>query len=321
MGQKRANITKAGAASASATARMRAGVPPASRPESASAAAQVERAVTTNAAPVVKRAEQAVAKPALRAEVLERARRLRVWRISDFPSLPPLAVAQALSRLVRRGVLARVAKGEYIVPVNGIDGTALHRLRAYAERPESGGDLGRSADGAPSRPSMPPVFPSGVLAAHELKLTFQNTLRPVMSTPALRAPKRYTESGVRVVTRRPPAWRELQRREGALLEVLRERCIHSQFAPEPTAKVLARCLLEKGRLARVLAVAPSEPPRVRAMLGALLESSPRAKTAVRPAELEALRASLNPLSRFDFGRLGSLPAATRWFARLPAQSG
>ena len=302
---------------------MRAGVPSASRPESRpnsrpktpSAAAQVERAVTANAEPVAKLAAQAVAKPALRAEVLERARRLRVWRISDFPGLPPLAVAQALSRLVRRGVLVRVAKGD------GVDGTALHRLRAYAERPESSGDLSRPGDGAPARPSEPPVFPSGVLAAHELKLTFQNTLRPVMSTPALRAPKRYTESGVRVVTRRPPAWRELQRREGALLEVLRERGIHSQFAPEPTAKVLARCLLEKGRLARVLAVAPSEPPRVRAMLGALIESSPRAKTAVRPADLEALRASLNPLSRFDFGRLGSLPTAMRWFARLPAQSG
>jgi hypothetical protein len=294
---------------------------PNSRPNSPSAAAQVERAVTANAEPVAKLAAQAVVKPALRAEVLERARRLRVWRISDFPGLPPLAVAQALSRLVRRGVLARVSKGEYIVPVNGVDGTALHRLRAYAERPESSGDLGRSGDGAPARSSEPPVFPSGVLAAHELKLTFQNTLRPVMSTPALRAPKRYTESGVRVVTRRPPAWHELERREGALLEVLRERGIHSQFAPEPTAKVLARCLLEKGRLARVLAVAPSEPPRVRAMLGALIESSPRAKTAVRPAELEALRSSLNPLSRFDFGRLGSLPTAMRWFARLPARSG
>ena len=67
--------------------------------------------MTANAEPVAKLAAQAVVKPALRAEVLERARRLRVWRISYFPSLPPLAVAQALSRLVRRCVLARVAKG------------------------------------------------------------------------------------------------------------------------------------------------------------------------------------------------------------------
>ena len=63
---------------------------------------------------------------------------------------------------------------------------------------------------------------------------------------------------------------------------------------------------EKGRLGRLLKAAGSEPPRVRAMLGAIGEQIGIGKTV-----LAQLKASLNPFSRFDFGMLSGLKFAER----------
>jgi hypothetical protein len=49
------------------------------------------------------------------------------------------------------------------------------------------------------------------------------------------------------------------------------------------------------------------------MLGAIGE-----ELRVNPATLRALRASLNPLSRFDFGALAMLRCAGGWQAKRPA---
>jgi hypothetical protein len=67
---------------------------------------------------------------------------------------------------------------------------------------------------------------------------------------------------------------------------------------------------EPRRFERVLKVAGFEPPRVRAMIGAIGE-----KIGEKPVALKRLRASLNPLSRFDFGMLKTLPCASRWQAK------
>ena len=60
----------------------------------------------------------------------------------------------------------------------------------------------------------------------------------------------------------------------------------------------------------MLSVAASEPPRVRALLGALGDELGKA-----PATLRRLRAALNPLSRVDFGALAGLSSASRWQAK------
>jgi hypothetical protein len=54
----------------------------------------------------------------------------------------------------------------------------------------------------------------------------------------------------------------------------------------------------------------AEPPRVRALLGALGEQACVAENALKP-----LRDSLNPLTRFDFGPLRALPNSRDWQAR------
>ena len=53
----------------------------------------------------------------------------------------------------------------------------------------------------------------------------------------------------------------------------------------------------------------AEPPRVRAMLGALLAYSELAEVL-----WEALKASKNPLTKFDFGLFSELPNVQEWQA-------
>jgi hypothetical protein len=54
-------------------------------------------------------------------------------------------------------------------------------------------------------------------------------------------------------------------------------------------------------------VTASEPPRVRAIIGAIGEQLRK-----KPAVLDHLRASLNPSSRFEFGVFAALPHARKW---------
>lgn len=254
--------------------------------------------------------------PALRAEVLERPRRLRVWRISDFPSLPPLAVAQALSRLTRRGVLVRIAKGEYIVPVDGVRSDALQRMRMYSDRfehdePGVGGVQPEIRD-PQSRARGPQIFPAGLGAAYSLRLTNQNAAVGTYSTPSASIPSILRRiPKVRVQTRRPEAWKSLERLDGATLELLRDRGRWIEFDEREALGTLARTIREKGRWRRLLAAAPTEPARVRAILGAIAE---HVRVGTR-AQWEGLRAGLNPLSRFDFGYFRCLPNAERWQCR------
>jgi len=113
-----------------------------------------------------------------------------------------------------------------------------------------------------------------------------------------------------VHTGRPPQRASLSAEEGAILETLRERARSSDLSPEETARRLLKLLRDEQRFLRLVDAAMAEPPRVRAMLGALgeeLEMPPRA--------LDRLRKGLNPLSRFDFGRLDCLPHARQWQAK------
>lgn len=62
--------------------------------------------------------------------------------------------------------------------------------------------------------------------------------------------------------------------------------------------------------AKLAEAAMQEPPRVRAMLGALGQEA-----RIRKPELVKLRSSLNPLSRYDFGRLRCMKYAKEWLAK------
>lgn len=97
------------------------------------------------------------------------------------------------------------------------------------------------------------------------------------------------------------------------MEFLRDKGEYAETEPEETYRKLRLLLKEQLQMRRLRVLseaAQDEPPRVRAMLGAMLAHSDL------PAGLwEPLRASLNPFTRFDFGLFSELPNAREWQAK------
>ncbi len=214
----------------------------------------------------------------------------RFWRHSDFADLPPAAVSQALSRLVKRGDLERVSKGLYYRPQPTVLG---------ASRP--------APDAVAMRSSARRLHPAGLTAANYLGFTTQNPALPEYASSAPAVPSALKHAHVR--TRRPRNRDHLTDKESAILEVLRDRARTSDLGAEATCARLLDILNDQRSFERLSKAALDEPPRVRAMLGAAGE-----QLGMNPRLLKQLRASLNPLSRYDFGTLKCLPAAGDWQA-------
>ena len=220
----------------------------------------------------------------------------RVWRLEDFRDLPFTAVAQALSRLTRDGTVERLSKGIYY----------RTRETALGESRPNPANIQRLASDRKA------VFPSGVAAANLLGFTTQTAGRHEIATSSLSLPRKLVGGDTVIHTRRPEAWATLSGAEAALLDFLRHGGCTSELSPEQTVQRMLALISEKGRFERLLKVADTEPPRVRALLWAIGE-----QLGKRPAAIKRLRSLLNPFSRFDFGLLAGLENARRWQAESP----
>jgi len=218
----------------------------------------------------------------------------RLWRLEDFRDLPFAAVAQALSRLTRAGVIQRLSKGVYYRTRQTAFGSSRPNPAAIQK-------LASQRKG---------VFPSGVAAANLLGFTTQNARNGEIATSAMSLPRKLIGQDTVIHTRRPEAWADLSQTDAAILDFLRHAGRTSELSPEETIRRAVGLLSERGRFERLLRVADSEPPRVRALLGAMGE-----QLGKRPTALRQLRESLNPFSRFDFGIFAGLPNARAWQAK------
>lgn len=218
----------------------------------------------------------------------------RLWRMEDFQDLPFAAVAQALSRLTREGLIERLSKGIYYRPRP----TALGQSRPQPSKLQQ------------LAATRGPVFPAGLAAANLLGFSTQSAGRAEVATSKASLPRKWVGKDAVIHARRPEAWARLTEREAALLDFLRRGGQHSELPPAQTCERVLSLLQEPGRFKNLLEVAGSEPPRVRALLGALGERLGKPASLLRP-----LRDSLNPYSRYDFGLLSALPNAKAWQAK------
>ena len=218
----------------------------------------------------------------------------RVWRLADFKGLPLPAVAQTLSRLARRGQIQRLGKGLYYRPRQ----TAFGPSRPNMARIRSIAAVGKG------------VFPAGIAAANLLGFTTQNPARIELATVSLSLPRLLLGQDALIHTRRPPAWQACPRSMLLFLTSFATGGNRASCLLTPRSRGCSTIFVSPGTSIACGKVAPSEPPRVRAMLGAIGEQIGQSQ---RP--LAALRGSLNPLSRFDFGILAALAYARRWQAK------
>lgn len=218
----------------------------------------------------------------------------RLWRFEDFQGLSGAAVAQALSRLARAGVVQRLSRGVY------------YRGRATA----FGRSLPNPSELAQLATSRRAVFPSGVSAANFLGFSTQNVAQREVATTSPSLPRKLVGAATVVHARRPEAWSTLTEMDAALLDFLRQGGRTSELSEAETLHRTLSLLSERGRYGRLLAVAATEPPRVRALLGALGEQLGKPSRT-----LQTLHDSLNALSKFDFGVFAMMPSALAWQAK------
>jgi len=212
------------------------------------------------------------------------------WRHSDFTGLPPAAVSKTLSRMAKEGELERVSKGLYYRP---------RQTRFGRSRP--------SQSEIQKLPVAQTLQPAGLSAANLLGFTTQNSIQSEFATSANSVPRTIIGSRAKVHTRRPETWKHLSNTEAALLDLLRSRAKLSELSQSQTKQRLLECFSEGVSFERLVAVADAEPPRVRAMLGAIGQELGKSRQY-----LQKLRQSLNPLSKFDFGILRNLRYAEDW---------
>ena len=218
----------------------------------------------------------------------------RLWRTEDFDDLPFAAVARTLSRLMQAGVIQRLSKGTYY----------LARQSSFGESRPNPKDVRKLAERHKS------LFPAGVAAANILGFSTQTAKHPELATSASSLPRKLVGSDTIIYTRRPDTWADLTQQEAAIFDFLRRGGRTSELSPEDTVRRITKLLSESNTFTRLAHVALREPPRVRAILGALGERMDADKKVVA-----RLKKSLNPLSRFDFGIFSDVANARQWQAK------
>lgn len=214
----------------------------------------------------------------------------RLFTYADFDDLPISAVAPALSRLRARGEIRRARKGVYYAP----------RESVLGEVPADPLSVARVV-------SKGKASPAGLTGANILGLTKQVPARTELAIEGKRAD---APQGIVFRPRLGTNRLRLKSNEAALLEVLRDLPHLTDLSPLETARKLTALLADEEARDRLLRASISEPPRVRAMIGALAEDA-----GADGSELVSLHKTLNPITRYNFGPLSELTTARSWGAR------
>lgn len=223
------------------------------------------------------------------------------WSFRDFSDLSALSVAATLSRLSRRGSLRRIHKGVYYHPKSTVFG-------------ESKPDPERAADAILHALDVPSMA-GGSGSYNRLGITSQ--VSGVISRLASRRVRLNSVLNIplKIEIRPKESLTGITVAERTFLDVLRNINRIPDTTPDKTLARLGTLLETKtlsfGRLA---SFASTEPPHVRALLGALGESvRSNAPKRIPLKSLDHLRSSLNGLTTYNLRRAAqSLPSHSRW---------
>jgi hypothetical protein len=218
-----------------------------------------------------------------------------LWSYADFGGLPFQAVAKSLSRLAKDGLIRRVRKGLYYYPKQTALGPSQPSASALLAK-----TVMRGADA--------PVFSGGTASFQNLGLTTQvpahYTLLCGLASRTIRIGK---------VTARV-CHRELAHLAGAsqqdvwLLDAIRNlKHVPDSTPTDALMRIMGQLRAAPRSMKRLLRFAQGEPPRVRALLGAMAE-----QVGYGGPELGRLQKSLNPLTKFHIGVSSVLSNSQAW---------
>jgi hypothetical protein len=215
-----------------------------------------------------------------------------VWTYSDFKSLPTRAVAASLSRLAKTGILRRARKGVYYKPRSTRWGMIAPDSNSIAE--------------AVFRHRGIRWVPTGLPVYNALGLTTQVSS---VSTYAVEDGSISLKTGLpgRVRLRRAIVG-DLSAEERGTLDALRDLKKIPDTTPAEVLNTLSAVISsERVSFRRLVTAAMGEPPRVRALLGAI-----GSEIHANPTLLARLKKSLNPTTSFKVGLSSTFPASHTW---------
>ena len=245
---------------------------------------------------------------AVRARVLD-AGADRLWTYADFSDMlaknvDRMALAAELSRLTKRGELTRIRRGVYYRPRMGVFGATRPDPVALAD--------------ATLRTRGETAVPTGMSVYNRLGFTTQLSNTVARATTHRVPSGLLRENGVRLYTVRRPvaAQKGITPAERAALDAMRDVGRIPGSTPAGVVSRMATLIksknLDYARLARFALV---EPPRVRALLGAIGDGLRNGDGApsVAHRSVDNLKASLNPLTSYSIpGLRGTLRTAMKW---------
>lgn len=227
----------------------------------------------------------------------------RLWTYADFPGTGRAALAAALSRLAKAGEITRIRRGVYYRPKRTLFGVSTPGPSALAD--------------AVLRARGEVPLPSGVGAYNSLGLTTQVSGALTRATRRRAAPADMGRVTLYATPRPLDAQKGIRPEERTALDALRDITRIPDASPKDVLTRLGM-LVRTGELdfVRLARFAQREPPRVRALLGALGEELRHANVGRRvpTRALDELRESLNPLTSFVVrGARAALPhTAAAW---------
>lgn len=216
-----------------------------------------------------------------------------IWTAENFPGMPPQAILKSLSRLALSGLLHRVRKGVYYYPAQTILGASVPSTNSLIEKILTRGNRG-------------PVYSGGTASFQYLGISTQV---PATYTVLADSPSRKMRIGkfmVKIEHRPLGRWANASAREIAILDCLRNIKRPPGSTPETVILKILAIMRESPEVSRhLMKFAECEPPRVRALVGAMADYLGAGNTA-------RLRKSVNPITKFELGIGKALPTAQKW---------
>ncbi len=222
-----------------------------------------------------------------------------LWTFADFVDLPSISVAATLSRLSKSGTLERLRRGVYYFPKS----TAFGKSRPDPEKVTE----------AILRINGTRAIKSGLSQFSRLGLTTQVSGALTLSADRRVAHKNVMGIPVRVQHRHLAEQKQIKPEERSILDALRDIHRIPDALPDVVIERL-RTLLEQKKInfQRLARFAKAEPPRVRALLGALGDHL-RFRSSADNKALGNLKKTLNGLSTYHISGLSAaLPTAKNW---------
>ncbi len=219
----------------------------------------------------------------------------QLWTYKDFATLPVIPVAKTFSRLVQKGILVRVRKGIYFKPKKTVLG-------------QTSADPLLVANLVLSRKKKANTYAGGTGAFYNARLTTQVPATAAIISDVAHRNLKIGNTEIKIIYRKLSHMKNANLNDVSLVHSLRAiNKIPDTSASDAVIKILNMLGKDRDLLDRIVGFAANEPPRVKALVGAIAQ-----QLKYKGDKLNKLKKSLNPLTKYKLHVSDVLPTAFDW---------